>query len=159
MHRAARILIVDDEEPVRAMMGATLERQGYDVQYACSGREAIGILERSSFDLVLTDIVMQDGNGIVLLERIHNRQPHLPVVMVTAIHDIGVAIDSMRRGAYDYLLKPFEREHLVTTVERALEHRQALEESQTTRRVWSMWCGHEPKCCARPWKTWNTPTT
>jgi len=130
MHRAARILIVDDEEPVRAMMGATLERQGYDVQYACSGREAIGILERSSFDLVLTDIVMQDGNGIVLLERIHNRQPHLPIVMVTAIHDIGVAIDSMRRGAYDYLLKPFERQHLVTTVERALSHRQAMEQSQ-----------------------------
>jgi putative nucleotidyltransferase with HDIG domain len=57
-------------------------------------------------------------------------QPHLPVVMVTAIHDISVAIDSMRRGAYDYLLKPFEREHLVSTVQRALDHRQVLQESQ-----------------------------
>jgi putative nucleotidyltransferase with HDIG domain len=59
----------------------------------------------------------------------HAQQPNLPVVMVTAIHDISVAIDSMRRGAYDYLLKPFEREHLVGTVQRALEHRQALQES------------------------------
>ena len=78
---------------------------------------------------MLTDIVMQDGNGIALLDRIHGQQPQLPVVMVTAIHDISVAIDSMRRGAYDYLLKPFEREHLVNTVQRALDHRQALQDN------------------------------
>jgi putative nucleotidyltransferase with HDIG domain len=127
--RPARILVVDDEAHVRSMIGATLERQGYDVQMASCGREAFETLELHSFDLVLTDIVMQDGNGIVLLERVHAQQPHLPVVMVTAIHDISVAIDSMRRGAYDYLLKPFEREHLVSTVQRALEHRQAMQES------------------------------
>jgi len=127
--RSARILVVDDEAPVRSMIGATLEHHGYDVQVAISGSQAVEILIRNSFDLVLTDIVMQDGNGIALLERIHAEQPHLPVVMVSAIHDISVAIDSMRRGAYDYLLKPFEREHLVATVQRALDHRQALQES------------------------------
>ena len=126
--KAARILVVDDEAHVRSMIAATLERQGYDIILASSGREAIDALEIDSFELVLTDIVMQDGNGIALLERIHAQQPHLPVVMVTAIHDISVAIDSMRRGAYDYLLKPFEREHLCT-VQRALDHRQALQES------------------------------
>lgn len=129
MRKPARILVVDDEAHVRSMIGATLERQGYDVQMATCGREAFETLERNAFDLVLTDIVMQDGNGIALLERVHAQQPNLPVVMVTAIHDISVAIDSMRRGAYDYLLKPFEREHLVNTVQRALEHRQALQES------------------------------
>jgi putative nucleotidyltransferase with HDIG domain len=133
LRRPARILVVDDEESVRIMIGATLERQGHDVQFASSGRDALELLERNSFDLVLTDIVMQDGNGIVLLERIHSQQPQLPVVMVTAIHDIGVAIDSMRRGAYDYLLKPFERHHLVSTVQRALDHRQALAESHSYR--------------------------
>ena len=127
--RVARILVVDDETHVRTMIGSALERQGYDVQLASSGREGLEILERNAFDLVLTDIVMQDGNGITLLERIHGQQPQLPVVMVTAIHDISVAIDSMRRGAYDYLLKPFEREHLVNTVQRALDHRQALQDS------------------------------
>ena len=126
---SARILAVDDEPHVRSMIGAALERQGFDVQLASSGREAMELLERGAFDLVLTDIVMQDGNGIALLDRIHGQQPQLPVVMVTAIHDIGVAIDSMRRGAYDYLLKPFEREHLVSTVKRALDHRQALQDS------------------------------
>src|SRR5271165_775251 len=127
---ASRILVVDDETPVRSMMGATLERQGYNVHLAASGREAIEALNRAPFDLVLTDIVMQDGNGIALLERIRGQYPCVPVVMVSAIHDISVAIDSMRRGAYDYLLKPFEREHLVATVLRALEYRQAIEENQ-----------------------------
>jgi putative nucleotidyltransferase with HDIG domain len=112
------------------MIGATLQRQGYEVLQAVSGSQAIEMLGQGPFDLVLTDIVMQDGNGIALLERIHVDQPQLPVVMVSAIHDISVAIDSMRRGAYDYLLKPFEREHLVATVQRALDHRQALQESQ-----------------------------
>src|SRR5208337_5646263 len=129
LRRPARILVVDDEAHVRSMIGTTLERQGYDVRLAACGREASETLERNAFDLVLTDIVMQDGNGIALLERIHTQQPDLPVVMVTAIHDISVAIDSMRRGAYDYLLKPFERDHLLTTVQRALDHRQVLEES------------------------------
>jgi putative nucleotidyltransferase with HDIG domain len=130
-HRRARILVVDDEAHVRSMIGATLERLGYDVQLAGSGREAQEILAGNAFELVLTDIVMHEGNGLVLLERIHAQQPNLPVIMVTAIHDISVAIDSMRRGAYDYLLKPFEREHLVATVQRALDHHQALQDSHT----------------------------
>jgi putative nucleotidyltransferase with HDIG domain len=129
VRRPARILVVDDETHVRSMIGAALERQGYDVQLSSSGRDALEMMEENTFDLVLTDIVMQDGNGIFLLDRIRGKQPNVPVVMVTAIHDISVAIDSMRRGAYDYLLKPFEREHLVATVVRALEHRQALQES------------------------------
>ncbi|MGB7266335.1 MAG: HD domain-containing phosphohydrolase, partial [Terracidiphilus sp.] len=127
--KAARVLVVDDEMPVRTMVAAALERQGYIVEQASGGREALEALELNNFNMVLTDIVMNDVNGIALLERIHALQPNLPVVMVTAVHDISIAIDSMRRGAYDYLLKPFEREQLLTTVERALSHRQALEET------------------------------
>jgi putative nucleotidyltransferase with HDIG domain len=129
LRRSARILVVDDEAHVRSMMGSTLERHGYDVQLASSGNEALELLDQNAFDLVLTDIVMQDGNGIAVLDRIHAQQPQLPVVMVSAVHDISVAIDSMRRGAYDYLLKPFEREHLVNTVQRALDHRQLLQDN------------------------------
>jgi len=127
---AVRILVVDDEAQVRIMIGATLERQGYDVQLAASSHEALDAVQQNNFELVLTDIVMQDGNGIALLERIHEQQPYLPVIMVTAVHDIGVAIDAMRRGAYDYLLKPFERDHLIGTVKRAIDHRNALQKSQ-----------------------------
>ena len=128
---SARILVVDDEEHVRSIIGATLERQGYDVRLAAGSREALEMMERDTFDLVLTDIVMQDGNGIDLLERIHAQQPNLPVVIVTVIHDIGVVIDSMRGGAYDYLLKPFESERLIGTVQRALDHRQTLQENRS----------------------------
>ena len=129
--KPTRVLVVDDETPVRTMMAAALERQGYTVELAGGGREALALLELNTFNLVLTDIVMQDVDGIALLDRIHALQPNLPVVMVTAVHDISVAIDSMRRGAYDYLLKPFESEQLLNTVERALSHRQALEETQS----------------------------
>lgn len=129
--KTARILVVDDEAHVRSMIAATLEHQGYEIMLASGGREALEAIDHDSFELILTDIVMQEGNGLALLERIHAQSPNLPVIMVTAIHDISVAIDSMRRGAYDYLLKPFEREHLVATVQRALEHRQALQESRT----------------------------
>ncbi len=127
--RRSRILVVDDERHVRSIIGSTLERQGYEVLLATSGSEGLQMLEQNAFDLVLSDIVMQNGNGIALLERIRAQHPHLPVVMVSAIHDTSVAIDAMRRGAYDYLLKPFEQEHLVNTVQRALDHRQALQDS------------------------------
>jgi putative nucleotidyltransferase with HDIG domain len=126
-----RILVVDDETPVRTMIAAALERQGYDIELASGGLEALETVELNNFNLVLTDIVMQDVNGIALLERIHALQPNLPVVMVTAVHDISVAIDSMRRGAYDYLLKPFENDQLLNTVGRALNHRRALEETES----------------------------
>ncbi|MDR3774845.1 MAG: response regulator [Terracidiphilus sp.] len=120
---------MDDEPLDCSSIGSTLERQGYDVLLASSGSEGLQMLEHNAFDLVLSDIVMQNGNGFGLLDRIHAQHPHLPVVMVSAIHDTSVAIDAMRRGAYDYLLKPFEGEHLVNTVQRALDHRQALQES------------------------------
>jgi putative nucleotidyltransferase with HDIG domain len=127
----ARILIVDDEPQIRSMIAATLERRGYEVQMAASGREAIELLGKNDFDLVLTEVAICDWDGIALMEDIQAQQPQLPVVMVTAVHEIGVAIDSMHRGAYDYLLKPFERENLLATVERAIEHRATLLENHS----------------------------
>ena len=130
MASSARILIVDDESHVRAMLSATLERQGYESAQAGSIAEACELLDRQHFDLVLTDMVLRDGNGIALLERLRVDQPQTPLVMVTAIQDISVAISAMRKGAYDYLLKPFERDQLLSTTRRALEHRRTLKESQ-----------------------------
>ncbi len=128
---SARILIVDDEPHVRSMLGATLDRQNYVTVQAGSITEASELIDRQHFDLVLTDMVLRDGNGISLLEHLRIDQPHTPVVMVTAIQDIGVAISAMRKGAYDYLLKPFEREQLLNTVRSALEHRQTLRENES----------------------------
>ena len=131
LRKTARILVVDDELQVRSLIGIILERQGYEVHRAGSGHEAYGILQQSAFDLLLTDIVMPDGNGIGLLDHIRAQQPHVPVVMVTAVHDISVGIDAMRRGAFDYLLKPLDHENLLRVVQRALDHRWALQEKHT----------------------------
>ena len=91
---------------------------------AGSGVEALALLESGEeFELMLTDLMMDKMNGTQLLERAKERFPDMPVIMVTAVHDISVALGAMRNGAYDYLLKPFEREQLLATVRRALENR------------------------------------
>ncbi len=86
--------------------------------------EALALLESGEeFELMLSDLMMANLDGIGLLERTKERFPEMPVVMVTAVHDISVALAAIRNGAYDYLLKPFEREQLLATVRRALENR------------------------------------
>ncbi len=129
----ARILVVDDEPQLRSMLGATLNRHNYQTRLASGAAEAIALIDREHFDLVLTDMMMQDGYGITVLDRVRLTQPQTPVVMVTAVQDIGVAISAMRRGAYDYLMKPFERDQLLTTVRRALEHRDTVRETVSYR--------------------------
>jgi putative nucleotidyltransferase with HDIG domain len=100
---------------------------------ASSDLQAVESLERRPFDLVLTDISIPSGNGIALLEQIRSWQPELPVVIVTAVREIGVVIEAMRRGAWDYLLKPIESESLLRSAQRALEHRRTLRESHDYR--------------------------
>jgi len=86
--------------------------------------EALALLESGEeFELMLSDLMMANLDGIGLLEKTKERFPEMPVVMVTAVHDISVALAAIRNGAYDYLLKPFEREQLLATVSRALENR------------------------------------
>lgn len=130
MGSPARILIVDDEPHVRSMLAATLERQNFQTVMAGSTSDALEYIDRQHFDLVLTDMVMRDGNGLSLIERLHINHPQTPVIVVTAIQDVTVAISAMRKGAYDYLLKPFERNQLLTAVRRALEHRKTLRENE-----------------------------
>lgn len=131
--RKGRVLIVDDDCQASLLATSALEEIGFVVLNAASGPGAFEMLDRHACDLAIIDIAMRDGNGIALLEYIHSQQPQLPVVIVSASNEIGVAIDSMRRGAFDYLLKPFDKEHLLTAVTRAIDHRQALEESHNYR--------------------------
>jgi len=119
-----RILVVDDEEPIREIVTSMLTASNYKCRQAASGLEALALLDSGEeFELMLSDLMMADLDGIGLLERTKERYPDMPVVMVTAVHDISVALAAIRNGAYDYLLKPFEREQLLATVRRALENR------------------------------------
>jgi putative nucleotidyltransferase with HDIG domain len=121
---ADRILVVDDEEPIREIVVSMLTATGFLCRQASSGIEALALLNSGEeFELMLSDLMMADLDGIGLLERTKEKFPDMPVVMVTAVHDISIALAALRNGAYDYLLKPFEREQLLATVRRALENR------------------------------------
>ncbi len=129
-----RILVVDDEETIREIVCSALALAHYQTRSAANGVEALAILESGDeFDLVLSDLMMAEMDGIALLERAKERYPDMPIVMVTAVHDIGVALQALRNGAYDYLLKPFEREELLHTVRRALENRRLKRENDAYR--------------------------
>src|SRR3954464_9461188 len=121
---AERILIVDDEEPIRDLVAAMLASANYVCTPTESGKEALSLLNSGEqFELMLSDLMMPGMDGIALLEAAKERFPDMPVVMVTAVTDVSVALAAIRNGAYDYLLKRFYREQLLAMVRRALEHR------------------------------------
>jgi DNA-binding NtrC family response regulator len=122
--RAERILVVDDEAAIREIIISTLVVGNYECRGVAGGLEALALFESGKeFDLMLSDLTMPDLDGIALLERTANKYPDMPVVMLTAVHDITLAIATMRNGAQDYILKPFERDQLLHAVGRALESR------------------------------------
>ena len=125
-----RILIVDDESAIREVVASLLEAQGYQCSTVSNGREAIDVLREKTFDLVLSDMVMPEMDGMSLLVRLREKDPELPVVMVTAMHDVSTALDAIRHGAYDYILKPFEKNQLFLSVGRAIEHRRVVVENR-----------------------------
>jgi putative nucleotidyltransferase with HDIG domain len=129
-----RILVVDDEETIREIVCSMLGAAHFQTRQAANGLEALAILESGDeFDLVLSDLMMAGMDGIALLERAKERYPDMPIVMVTTVHDISVALQAIHNGAYDYLPKPFEREQLLNTVRRALENRRLKRENDAYR--------------------------
>jgi putative nucleotidyltransferase with HDIG domain len=129
-----KILIVDDEEAIREVVSNLLESRGYDCTSVELGSKAQEHLAHNSTDLVLSDMVMPGMTGLNLLQWIHAHHPDVPVIMVTAIHDISTALESIRHGAYDYILKPFEKDQLYLGVRRALDHRHLLIENRNYQR-------------------------
>src|ERR1700685_1246084 len=126
-----KILVVDDEEAIREVVSTLLEAQGYHCTVCSNGRMALEAFRKDTFDLVLSDIVMPEMDGLKLLGELRREDPDVPVIMVTAMHDISIALESIRAGAYDYILKPFERDQLHMSVRRALDHRQLVLENRT----------------------------
>jgi putative nucleotidyltransferase with HDIG domain len=121
---AERILIVDDEDSIREVVSSMLTSSSFVCTQAQSGKEALALLQSGEeFELMLSDMMMPVMDGEALLAATKERFPDMPVVMVTAMHDISIALNAIRNGAYDYLLKPFDREQLLATVRRALENR------------------------------------
>ena len=119
-----RILVVDDEPSVSALIAASLEYAGFRPAVASDRLDALQrFTATSNIVLVLLDVVLKGGDGLALLEAFKQGRPEIPVVMISGLHDIRVAISAMKKGAYDYLLKPVGQEQLLSTVRRALEDR------------------------------------
>ena len=131
MTNKERVLVVDDEEAIREVVSTLLEAQGYRCTPCSNGKIALDAFGKDSFDLVLSDIVMPEMDGLKLLAQLRSLDPDVPVIMVTAMHDISIALEAIRAGAYDYILKPFEKDQLHLSVRRALEHRRLVLENRT----------------------------
>src|SRR5512146_1318115 len=120
---ANRILIVDDEPFNLDLLEQELTDRGYEVERARSGTEALQKSESLRPDLVLLDYMMPGMNGLDVLAELRGGESDLPVVMMTAHGSVELAVQAMKLGAYDFVLKPFQPDHIVLTVEKALEHR------------------------------------
>ncbi len=127
--RTPNLLIVDDELHVRESLGHWFSEDGYEVSTASSGKEALAILGRQHFDVVITDIKMPGMDGIELQRHIHETDPDVAVLVITAYASVSTAVQALKEGAYDYMVKPFDPEELSRVVEKACEKIRLAEEN------------------------------
>ncbi len=127
-----KILIVDDDPPIRKVVGINLEKGGFEVEVSPSGTEALKLLENGSYmpDCILLDIRMPELSGIDVLETVKKSHPLISVIMLTAQTDLEVAVDTMKKGAFDYIVKPVRRFQLVEIIKKALRYREMQLENE-----------------------------
>src|SRR5215813_10058991 len=123
---SAHILVVDDEGAIRYSISKTLQRVGYQVSAASSGEEALDMLGEQNFDVVLTDIRMPGLSGVELLAKIKEKAPDTIVILMTAYPSLGTAVESLRLGAHDYLIKPSSSQDIRQSVARGVERARNL---------------------------------
>jgi len=126
-----KILVVDDEEGIRRQLTAILREEGYSAESAANGTEAIALMKKQYFDIVITDLMMPGIDGMELLRHIKKDYPNTVVVMITAHGSERIAVEAIKAGAYDYIPKPFSyAEEMLTVIERAVEHLRLKKESE-----------------------------
>lgn len=118
-----KILVVEDEISVRVGISYTLTKEGYKVAIADNGIDGIKLFEKEDFDIVITDLRLPAANGIQVLESIKNISPDTGVIIITAFAEIKTAVEAMRKGAYDYISKPFAPEELIIVIDKFINHR------------------------------------
>jgi two-component system response regulator AtoC len=128
-----KILVIDDEELIRDFIAETLRRSHYDVTTAENGKQGLSFFKEKSFDMVFTDMKMPDLTGIEVLKKIKEQAPDTIIVVVTAYGSIENAVDAMRLGAFNYLIKPFSPDTLEAVIDKAKEHQKLLTENQYLR--------------------------
>jgi DNA-binding NtrC family response regulator len=126
-----KILIVDDEPQIRSILGHVLRQEGYCTRSVDSGLKAIQIANEFRPDLILMDQKMPGLNGIKTMERILNKNPEQTIIIITAYGAVSFAVDAIKKGAYDYLEKPFDNDKLIMLINRALKHSKMYSELST----------------------------
>ncbi|MBU0755583.1 MAG: diguanylate cyclase [Planctomycetes bacterium] len=126
MGRKAKILVVDDEKIVRIRLGRALSAEGYEVDLVPSGAKALQALSKTTYDLILSDMVMEDMDGVELLRKVHPSYPETIFMIITGHGSLATAIETMRLGAFDYLLKPCDDSELIFRIQRGLKERRLL---------------------------------
>ncbi len=132
---SVRILVVDDEPAIRAELEEALQEAGYETQSAADGSEALELAQQRAFDLCLSDIRMPTMSGIELLRKLGETSPETMVLLMTAYADLDSAVEALRLGAVDYLLKPFSHDELIAKTRRLAEHRGLILENRHLRRA------------------------
>ncbi|MCX7765845.1 MAG: sigma-54 dependent transcriptional regulator [Candidatus Sumerlaeia bacterium] len=122
----ANILLVDDELAICKSCERILKRDGHQVKYVLSGREALELIKQQSFDVVFTDLKMMDIGGMEVLKEIKEHQPDVVVVIITGYATVAAAVETMKLGAFDFLPKPFTPEELLTVCRKAVEKREYI---------------------------------
>jgi DNA-binding NtrC family response regulator len=117
----ARILIADDEQNIRKVLSATLEKEGYQVLTARDGEEAIALLGKGDVQVVVTDLKMPKADGLEVLRYVQKNNPGTPVIVITAFGTVDNAVDALKNGAFDYITKPFEKSDLIRTISKAVK--------------------------------------
>lgn len=115
-----RILIVEDEATLASSLKRVFQKEGYEVTTAVSAEDGMGLLEEGFYDLVISDIVLPGISGIEFLKRIRERQPEVPVIIITAYGSMETAVEALRAGAYDYVVKPVLHEEIKQIIKNAL---------------------------------------
>ena len=133
MGAAVRVLIVDDEQHVRQSLAAWFREDGYEVNTAAGGREALAELTRAGADILLVDIKMPGMDGLELLRRTKELAPDATVVVMTAYASVETAVQALKDGAYDYVVKPFDPDAVSRLVRKAAERYSLLKENRALR--------------------------
>jgi len=118
---STRILVADDEQNIRRVLSATLQKEGYDVLTVHDGEEAIARLGDGTINVVVTDLKMPKVDGLQVLQYVQGNQPHVPVIVITAHGTVDNAVQALKSGAFDYITKPFEKTDLIATISKAVK--------------------------------------
>jgi DNA-binding NtrC family response regulator len=116
-----QVLLIDDEPIVGKRLVPALAKNGYDVEFCASGREALERIESKTFDIVVTDVRMEDVDGLQILERVRKHSEHTRVIIITGYATIEVAHEAMAKGASDFIAKPFKPNELREVIAKAAE--------------------------------------